>query len=654
MGWRGGIMCGIAGLWDSALMQAEQEQIMLAMLNNIIHRGPDSYGIWQGDGLTLGHRRLSIVDLSPAGHQPMLSSAGRYVLAFNGEIYNHHVLRQKLEEEGVRVQWRGHSDTEVLLECFSRWGVQETLTQANGMFAIALWDKATQELILARDKFGEKPLYYSEGEHCFLFSSELSSLEAYPSLNKTLNRAAIAQLLERSYILAPLSIYESVKKLGAGCFLRWTPKQGIIEIKEYWSATTSALHAIKNPFLGTDEQAEEQLDMLLKEAIGLRMHADVPLGAFLSGGVDSSLVVALMQAQSQKRIKTFSIGFDIPGYNEAEFAKTVAQHLNTDHTEYYVSVKDALNVVPTLSKMFDEPFADSSQIPTFLVSQMARRHVTVALTGDGGDELFGGYNRYFVVPSMWNRMGSIPLPIRNVLSRALFNMPLPVLRLLFGFLKPLAGRYGRSGDIGLKVRRLAEWMGHANFYEFYAGSMMNWSAQNIVLGLEGNTHSLGLSAEIVQQISTFQSMLLSDTVSYLPGDILTKVDRAAMAVSLEGRVPLLDPHIFDFAWSLPDSLKSRNGQGKWLLRQVLFRYVPKELIDRPKMGFGVPLDVWLRGDLQEWASDLLSSQRLRRQGLLNVDIVEKIWQSHISGLSNEGSRLWPILMLQSWLDSRGL
>lgn len=647
-------MCGVAGLWDSALGQAEQKQTMLSMLNSLIHRGPDSYGVWQGDGLTLGHRRLSIVDLSPAGHQPMLSSTGRYAIAFNGEIYNHQVLRQKLEDEGIRIEWRGHSDTEVLLECFSRWGVQETLTQANGMFAIALWDKTTQELILARDRFGEKPLYYSGDEKYFLFGSELSTLEAYPSLNKTLNKVAIAQLLERSYIPAPLSIYESVKKLSAGCFLRWTPKQGVVEITEYWNATTTALHAIQNPFTGTDAQAEDQLDTLLKEAIGLRMHADVPLGAFLSGGVDSSLVVALMQAQSRQRIKTFSIGFDIPGYNEAEFAKTVAQHLGTEHTEYYVSVKDALDVVPKLSKMFDEPFADSSQIPTFLVSQMARRHVTVALTGDGGDELFGGYNRYFVVPSVWSRVGSIPLPFRKVLSSALFNMPLPVLRVLFGFLKPLAGRYGRPGDIGLKVRRLAEWMGHANFYEFYAGSMKSWSAQHVVLGLEDNTHSFGLSSKVVQQISAFQMMLLNDTVSYLPGDILTKVDRAAMAVSLEGRVPLLDPHVFDFAWSLPDSLKHRDDQGKWLLRQVLFRYVPKPLIDRPKMGFGVPLDVWLRGDLKEWASDLLSSQRLHRQGLLNVSVVETIWQSHISGRSNEGSRLWPILMLQSWLDSRGL
>lgn len=646
-------MCGIAGLWDSALAQPEQEQMMLAMLNSIIHRGPDSYGVWQGDGLTLGHRRLSIVDLSPAGHQPMVSSTGRYIIAFNGEIYNHQILRQKLED-GVSIEWRGHSDTEVLLECFSRWGLQETLTQANGMFAIALWDKSTQELILARDRFGEKPLYYSQGDNCFLFASELSSLEAYPSLNKTLNRAAIAQLIERSYILAPLSIYESVNKLSAGSFLRWTPTQGIVEISSYWNAETAALHAIQNPFVGTEEQAEDQLDMLLKEAVGLRMHADVPLGAFLSGGVDSSLVVALMQAQSHKRIKTFSIGFDIPGYNEAEFAKTVAQHIGTEHTEYYVSVKDALDVVPKLSKMFDEPFADSSQIPTFLVSQMARRHVTVALTGDGGDELFGGYNRYFVVPSVWNRIGSIPLPMRKMLSSLLFNIPLPVLRILFSFLKPLAGRYGRPGDIGLKVRRLAEWMGHANFYEFYAGSMMNWSAQNVVLGLESNSHSLGLSSDVTQQITAFQTMLLSDTVSYLPGDILTKVDRAAMAVSLEGRVPLLDPHVFDFAWSLPDSFKYRDEQGKWLLRQVLFRYVPKALIDRPKMGFGVPLDVWLRGDLKEWASDLLSSQRLHRQGLLNVGVVEAIWQSHISGHSNEGSRLWPILMLQSWLDARGL
>jgi asparagine synthase (glutamine-hydrolysing) len=634
-------MCGITGLYNSIDSQQQSKNNIISMLNAIIHRGPDDYGIWQREALTLGHRRLAIHDLSPAGHQPMLSQSGRYVIVFNGEIYNFEELRLLLKSHS----WVGHSDTEVMLAAIEAWGLEQALSKFNGMFAFALWDNNEQLLTLARDRFGEKPLYYYFEDNVFAFGSEVKCFEANPNFSLKINRNALLCQLETAYIPVPLSIYHQVKKLPPGNYLTFCAKKGI-RIKPYWSLASQIAKAKNMPFQ-SEQEAIATLEDELKKAVKLRMASDVPLGSFLSGGVDSSLVVALMQAQSDKPVNTFSIGFNVPGYNEAEYAKRVAEHLGTNHHEQYLTPNDALNVIPQLGDIFDEPFSDASQIPTYLVSAMAKKHVTVCLSGDGGDELFSGYKRYLAIPELWKKMQNIPC--KKTFAWLLKNTPASMLDVMFFFLKPLAERYGRAGAIGNKVKRFSEWLQAQNVDELYALSMKHWkNSTEVVLG--GNASSVW-QPELECSLTFNERMMYQDAIAYLPGDILTKVDRAAMKVSLEGRIPLLDHNVAEVAWRLPIEMKQKGDCGKWALKQVLYKYLPQEMMERPKMGFGVPLHLWMKHELRDWVLDLLSVDRLKAQGLYNADLINRKVFAHMNGEENNAAYLWDVLMTQAWLEA---
>ncbi|NCP72648.1 MAG: asparagine synthase (glutamine-hydrolyzing) [Shewanella sp. CG18_big_fil_WC_8_21_14_2_50_42_11] len=641
-------MCGIAGFigqYQSATDCLSQ------MASAIAHRGPDDQGVWfdEGVGVGLAHARLSILDLSPAGHQPMQSVSERYVMVFNGEIYNHNRLRTELESITVR-NWRGHSDTETLLAAIEQWGLEATLKKTKGMFAIALWDKQTQTLSLGRDRMGEKPLYYGWASGQFVFASELKAIKTLPDFNNAISRDALALYLRYSAIPAPYSIYENLFKLEPGSLVTIRPGGGKIEKKSYWSTVDVINHGLQHPFKGSASGAVNQLEIVLKEAVALQMEADVPLGAFLSGGVDSSTVVALMQAQSAKKVKTFSIGFDNKAYNEAEHARTVAQHLCTEHFDMYVSGQDALDVIPKLPDIYDEPFADSSQIPTYLVSQIAKQKVTVSLSGDAGDELFGGYSRYTLASNTWNKLNKIPAPIRAALGAGINTLPAGFWKGLLSpvdFVKSKPDKPYSMGDKILKASALLACQTRREFYE--KGFMShNLNPQDWVLGAKSLAPIF--DALDFSQTTFLEEMMALDMLHYLPTDILTKVDRAAMAVSLETRVPLLDSNVIEFAASLPLEYKIHNGVGKWVLREVLYKYVPKELIERPKMGFGVPLAEWLRGPLRDWAESLLDAKRLEEEGFFNVSLVRQKWQEHISGQRNWQAQLWDVLMFQAWLE----
>lgn len=624
------------------------------MASAITSRGPDDSGVWE-DKLTevaLAHRRLSILDLTPAGHQPMMAESGRYVIVFNGEIYNHLDLRAVLTANS----WRGHSDTETLLAALDRWGVEATLKKCVGMFAIALWDRETHILTLARDRLGEKPLYYGWQNGVLLFGSELKALKAHPAFVGDIDRDALTLFLRHNVIPAPYSVYRDIHKLPPGTYCQIglnapaaSSRSGVL--KTYWSARDAAEQGQKNRFSGSDEEARAALESVLGQSVAGQMLADVPLGAFLSGGVDSSTVVALMQARSARPVKTFTIGFNEEGYNEAEHAHAVARHLGTEHTELYVKPEEAQAVIPLLPALYDEPFADSSQIPTYLVSRLARNHVTVSLSGDGGDELFGGYNRYSWAQDIWRRLGWLPQSARAVLAGVLTTLPPTAWNSAFKRferLLPARLRYANPGD---KLHKLADILAVRNAEEIYWGLVSHWKqpAQIVKGGSEPST-VLTDSSQWADVPDLTHRMMYLDTVSYLPDDILTKVDRAAMGVSLETRVPLLDHRVLEFAWTLPLSMKVRDGQSKWLLRQVLYRHVPKELIERPKMGFGIPLDVWLRGPLRAWAAALIEPGRLTREGFFDPAPIQQKWAEHQSGSRNWSYYLWDVLMFQAWLE----
>ncbi|KGJ89904.1 asparagine synthase (glutamine-hydrolyzing) [Colwellia psychrerythraea] len=634
-------MCGISGFYNPRKSTEQSYKTIKNMLNAIVHRGPDDYGIWQHAGLTLGHRRLSIHDLTVAGHQPMQSHDKRFTIVFNGEIYNFEELRAELNI----TNWQGRSDTEVMLAAISQWGINIALEKFNGMFAFALWDERDKTLILARDRFGEKPLYYYHHNGVFSFASEIKSLEADFDLELKIDRSALTHQLETSYIPAPLSIYTNIKKLPPGCILRFSASASA-SVESYWDLASNIQSAKKNLF-SCENEAIETLEITLKKAVKLRMAADVPLGGFLSGGVDSSLILALMQKQSDKPVNSFSIGFDVPGYNEAEYAKEVASYLGTNHHEQYLSPKDALEIIPKLGAMFDEPFSDASQIPTYLVSAMAKKHVTVCLSGDGGDELFSGYKRYLAIPELWGKIERIPC--KSTFTRILRNTPVSVLEKLFFFLKPFAERYGRAGALGPKVKRFGEWLQAQNIDELYLLSMKHWkNADSLIIG---GSHSGIWSPKANCLDSQLEGMMYQDSIAYLPGDILTKVDRTAMSVSLEGRIPLLDPNVAEVAWRMPISMKQKGKCGKWALKQVLYKYLPKEMMDRPKMGFGVPIHHWLKVELREWACDLLSENRLSKQGLYHPKLITEKLTKHLTGEENNAAHLWDVLMVQAWLDA---
>ena len=662
-------MCGFVGFMGGITPdgQLDDEAMLKRMADRIAYRGPDDAGYWcdVNDRVGFGHRRLSVVDLSSAGHQPMQSASCRYVLTFNGEIYNHQFLRRTLEETphfinlpkkgGVNSDWRGHSDTETLLAGFDLWGIQATLERATGMFAFAAWDRQTNTLTLGRDRLGEKPLYYGwQGRGngaVFLFGSELKALRAHPAFEGNINRGALSLQLRHNCIPAPYSIYEGIAKLLPGSFLTVSLMQRDPQVVTYWSGAQIAMDGVVKGFAGNKTQAVDKLEVLLKDAVRQQMMADVPLGAFLSGGVDSSTIVALMQAQSSRPVKTFTIGFNEEGYNEAVHAKEVAKHLGTDHTELYVTAEQARAVIPLLSTLYDEPFSDSSQIPTFLVSKLARQHVTVSLSGDAGDELFCGYNRYQIAANLWRKMAAVPLPLRKLAARGLTSISPQSWNRLAGALADFIPRSAQLANVGDKLHKGAGVLASQSADALYLGLVSQWHdpASVVIGGREPSTLLMG-NVPVLDGLDDIQRMMALDMLTYLPDDILTKVDRAAMGVSLETRVPFLDHRLVEFAWSLPQSMKLCDGQTKWALRQVLYRHVPQTLIERPKMGFGVPIDIWLRGPLQDWAESLLCEDRLEREGYFHPAPIRQKWLEHLSGQRNWSYHLWNILMFQAWLE----
>jgi asparagine synthase (glutamine-hydrolysing) len=652
-------MCGLAGFFRAGGDNADRQATTLSrMADALIHRGPDDGGTWADAqlGLALAHRRLSIVDLSPHGHQPMVSRSGRYVIAFNGEIYNHRVLRGEIDRArpgGQEQQWRGHSDTEVMLAAFELWGVQRALEHFNGMFAFALCDRQERVLYLARDRFGEKPLYYGWSGDTFMFGSELKALKVHPAWRGEVDREAVSLYMRHAYVPAPYSIYSGIQKLRPAHVLRMPLLQARSETscEAYWSAKAVAQAGTLKPFAGSDAEALESLERSLREAVALRMEADVPLGAFLSGGVDSSLVVALMQAQSMRPVRTFTIGFPEALYNEAQHADRVAKHLGTDHTQLYVSESDAMSVIPLLPRIYDEPFADPSQIPTYLVSRMTRERVTVALSGDGGDELFGGYSRYLWGRYIWRKVGWMNKSVRSGLARALGILPTQAWEKALTLSAPVLPRALRVSLPGDKLKKIIGVLDCDSGEAMYRGLVSFWQPQSVVLGASEPPTSLTNQAHWADLPDLVHRMMFLDQISYLPDDILVKVDRASMAVSLESRVPLLDHTLAQFAWTLPLSMKIRDGQGKWPLLQILQRYVPRQLVERPKMGFGVPLDAWLRGPLRDWAEHLLDAGRLRREGYFDAAVVRRRWDEHLSGRRNWHYQLWIVLMFEAWLEA---
>lgn len=651
-------MCGFAGYlgngpWNNPDAAPPLLQRMAATVTS---RGPDDWGLWHAPGIGLAHRRLSIVDLSAAGHQPMVCHADRLVMVFNGEIYNHSELRKELRAAGLAPAWRGHSDSETLLAGFLSWGVRATIERCVGMFAFALWDKNDRVLHLGRDRLGEKPLYYGwqgQGESAsFLFGSELKALKTHPAFVAEVDRNALCLLMRHNYINAPHSIYQGISKLPPGCLLTVSLERREPRLQQYWSLPEVAQAGVATPLNGSFESVTDELEQLLKTAVRQQMVADVPLGAFLSGGIDSSLIVALMQAQSDRPVRTFSIGFHEKGYDEAVYAKAVANHLQTDHTELYVTAQQALDVIPNLPHLYCEPMSDSSQIPTFLVSQLARQHVTVALSGDAGDELFGGYSRYMVANNLWNKVSRIPLHLRSLVASAIRLLAPAGWNALLSAVRPLLPGALRAANAGNKLHKGADLLSVTMVDQLYLKLLTHWEPELLVLGGQEPFTCLRGSPLQLAGLDPIQRMMVLDGITYLPGDILAKVDRAAMGVSLETRVPFLDHRVVEFAWRIPQPMKLHGGQTKRILREVLYRHVPQALIDRPKMGFGVPIGVWLRGVLRDWAEDLLNEQRLRGEGFLDPEPIRKMWAEHLSGSNDWQYPLWNVLMFQAWLEAQ--
>lgn len=679
-------MCGISGLLSESIRSDDVlQQLVGDMASKIEHRGPDDSDVWasSSEGVAFGHRRLSIIDLSPAGRQPMLSRSGRFVIAFNGEIYNHLELRKELEErhsfgkEGMK--WRGHSDTETLLAAFESWGIEDTLNKTIGMFAIALWDSEKSMLYLIRDRYGEKPLYYGwvgvGKDRAFIFGSELKALSAFPGFDNKVCRKALSQYMRFAYVPAPRSIYKNIYKLEAGsiltvngsdCFsapsgpLSPSKSHGSLSLIRWWSLSDVVKNSARNKIY-SENDAINSVEKSISESVRLQSLADVPLGAFLSGGVDSSAIVALMQEQASRPIKTFTVGFEDTGYDESTYASAVAKHIGTDHTEVLVSETEVQSVIPLLPTMYDEPFADTSQIPTYLVCNAAKKHVTVALSGDAGDELFGGYNRYFWGPRIWAKLAQLPYPLRQALGAAIRALPKAgwdSITKQINFLLPGASVIVQAGD---KAHKLAESLhGAHNLDDLYRNLISEWQDPAKVVRNDNNDlmiDSPSVPSEVFlenifsDEVNNPLSMMYKDSMTYLPDDILCKVDRAAMSTSLETRVPFLDYRLTELAWRLPLSMKIRDGKGKWILRQVLYKYVPQELVDRPKAGFTIPLAHWLRGPLRTWAESLLDESRLREEGYFYPTPIRKKWAEHLKGRHDHTSSLWTVLMFQDWLAS---
>ena len=654
-------MCGIVGLLDATSSSSDDREILVRrMTRSLLHRGPDAEGCWIENEIALGHRRLSILDLSKAGAQPMHSDCGRYVITFNGEIYNHLEMRRDLEKIRAATTWQGHSDTETLLAGIMYWGLDETLQRASGMFAIALWDRQLKHLFLARDRIGEKPLYWGWAKQTFVFGSELKALRQHPDCPTDICRDALAQYLTYAYVPAPRSIHPGIYKLEPGCILKVAgpppsappttplrPNENYrsVSIHRFWSLNKTLESGHVSP-LANEAEALKIVETTICEAVSRQMISDVPLGAFLSGGIDSSLIVSLMQRQATLPVKTFTVSFENGAFDEAHYAAAVARHLGTDHTEITVTDREAQDVIPELSVLYDEPFADSSQIPTHLVCRAAREHVTVALSGDAGDELFGGYNRYFLGPKVWGQFEKIPKPLRRGLGHMISAPPISIYNWL--------GRNTRSkfaiNHAGDKAQKIGYALKHVdNIDDLYRSLISSWAGnavakgtQHLPLSVLDDTLPDFLDSDVAAR------MMVQDMRSYLPDDILCKVDRAAMGVSLETRIPFLDPAVISVSARLPTSMKVRHGQGKWALRQVLYSHVPRHLIERPKTGFSIPLGDWLRGPLRLWADELLTPQTLTVDNLIDPAPVLAAWKEHLSGQRDWSQKIWIILMFQAW------
>ncbi|MAV94327.1 MAG: asparagine synthase (glutamine-hydrolyzing) [Euryarchaeota archaeon] len=647
-------MCGFTGYLSSGQIdQSNSPKIIREMTNSLYHRGPDSEGFWSdsSDGISLGFRRLAILDTSSNGNQPMKSSNGQYVLVFNGEIYNHLALRKEIDAlYSEKKIWFSGSDTETILSGFEIWGIKETIQKCIGMFSFAVWCKKRKVLTLGRDRLGEKPLYYgwqeSNQERLFFFGSELKSFKKHPQFIGEINRGALSSFIRYSYIPAPSSIYEGIFKLLPGNILEVSLAEPKPIIIKYWAAEDIAIKTEERFNFRNDQEAIDSLETILMKSVNQQMIADVPIGAFLSGGIDSSLIVSLMQAQSDQKVKTFTIGFNHDTYNEAAHAKAVANHLNTDHSELYIDSNDLLEVIPKLAKLYDEPFSDSSQIPTYLISKFAKQNVTVSLSGDGGDELFCGYNRYQITNQYWPKLKATPNLLKKIISRSILGISPSKIDALYNFLI----KNQRYSNFGEKVHKGSRVLGSKDISELYLGMTSAYFDPNSIVheGIESNTF-LDYSTNYLKDLDDLSLMMMLDLLTYLPDDILTKVDRAAMGVSLETRVPFLNHEVVEFALRLPLKYKLRNNQTKWLLRQILDRHVPMELIDRPKSGFAIPIGIWLKSSLKDWAEDLLDERTMTNQGFLNVKTIRERWSQHLSGNRNWEHFLWNILMFQSWL-----
>jgi len=647
-------MCGLAGYFGKTKPTRELERDLLNMGKVIEHRGPDDSGIWHREdvhSIGLVHRRLSILDLSKSGHQPMTSRSKRYVVSYNGEIYNHLELRQLIDNKTPsKYKWRGYSDTETLLACLEIFGVEGTLNRLVGMFAFALWDCKFNSLILARDRMGEKPLYYGLQNDTLLFGSDLNSLRQHPDFKRHINRDALGLLMRYGYIPAPSSIYTGIYKLPPGSYVEFESPRSSKEPKYYWQLSSIVSNSKVKNHIHRHEDVPKKLDKLLGDTVEGQMISDVPVGTFLSGGIDSSTITALAQSRSARQLKTFTIGFDEGLYNEAKYARAIAEHIGTDHTELYVTPKDALDVIQNIPKIYSEPFADPSQIPTFLVSKMTKNYVTVALSGDAGDEIFAGYNRYILTDQYWSKLKSLPYSMRKVASRCIDKVsPDRLNKLLLNIQKLFPAKYQQT-NIGEKLHKASIALKARRPDELYRSIVSRWQyPEELVIG---TNQEKTLVNHVINpdENDIIHKMMEIDSMTYLPDDILCKVDRASMFVSLESRSPFLDHRVVEFAWGLPLEYKIKNGIGKSILRDVLYKYVPKKLMDRPKMGFGVPISDWLRGPLKEWGEDLLNEEKLRADGYFHVDAVKEKWLEHQLGVRNWQYQLWPILMFQLWLE----